>query len=125
MFLSRPSRRWIARVAALLVVACHTVSVAQAAAAGAPQPGSETASLPCHALHAGGAGNDVSPTNCDRAASSSAKTGSFDSHAMDMPVATVHVDRLAAVMDLRSPPELRPARVEPPPLTILNCCLRN
>jgi hypothetical protein len=123
MFLSRPSRRLIAQIAAVLLVACHAAAIARASAADAPHASAGTATVPCH--DSGQDGPGTGSAQCDTALSSASKTSTLDYRAVDSPAITVHVDRFPGGADLSLPAERRLPRIEPPPLILLHCCLRN
>jgi hypothetical protein len=123
MFLSRSSRRLIAQIAVVLLVACHAVAIARASVANAPHSSTGAATAPCH--DGGQDDPGAGLAQCDTALSLASKTSSLDYRAVDSPALTVYVDRLSAASDLSPPAERRLPRIEPPPLTILYCCLRN
>jgi hypothetical protein len=128
MFLSRRSRRMLAGIAAVMLLACQSMAVAQASTAGASQSGG-VAPGSCHDSgqdsRSGGASDNPCGAPCQHAFSAPAKAGTFDSGTADLPVMTVRVDRLATTTDIAPPVESWPARAESPPLSILHCCLRN
>jgi hypothetical protein len=123
MSLSRPWRRLIARIAAVLLVACHAVAIARASAADAPYSSTGAATAPCH--DGGRDDPGAGSAQCDTALSSTAKTSTLDNRAFDSPAITVYVDRFSAAADLSPPAERRLPRSEFPPLVLLHCCLRN
>ena len=127
MALNRPAKRYVACIASVLLLWCQGAAAAQVCVP-ATEPAGESALIePCHdAAHSSGdAQGQVQSHGCS-AQYASAGTAKIDApQVMDLPAleveqhwhpVPVHDDWLAAAP---------PARVEPPPLTILHCRLRN
>ena len=123
MFLSRHSRRLVAQIAAVLLVACHAVAIARASAADVPHSNAGAATVPCHDSGQDDLGSGSA--QCDTALSSASKTSALDYRAVDSPAITVYVDRFWAAADPSSRAARQLPRIEPPPLILLHCCLRN
>jgi hypothetical protein len=127
---SRSTRRFVAGAAAVLFLACHGTAIVYAHSNGAPGSSAGVAQGSCH-----GAGRDadkntdnsVYQAQCQfqHTSSSSPASGANIFAAADLPAITARVDRIVAVADSVLLPEPPLLRVEPPPLTILHCCLRN
>jgi hypothetical protein len=120
---SRSTRRFVACVAAMLFLACQ--SMAGASAPSSPAPLGADAVPPCHAAgeDAGEKAGDSSAQCQFQNASSTPSTVVYST--IDLPAITVAFDRSAAVVDSAPLDTPRLARIEPPPLRILHCCLRN
>lgn len=119
---SRSVRRYVAGVAAVLFLGCQGMVVVYAhsgLSAGAAQ-GS------CHATDQDADKNTgVYQAQCQYQHTSSSVSGAHIFAAADMPAITARIDRVVAVADSVLPAESPLLRVEPPPLAILHCCLRN
>jgi len=128
MILSRSLRRLVAMLAAALFLACQGMAVVYAHSNGVPGSSAGAMQGSCH-----GAGQDADQ-NTDNSAyqaqcqfqhTSSSASGANVFAAADLPAITAHSDRIVVVADLVPLPEPPLLRVEPPPLAILHCCLRN
>lgn len=127
---SRSARRFVASAAAVLFLACHGTAVVYAHASGAPGASAGVAQGSCH--DAGrdadkNTDNSAYPAQCQyqHTSSSSPASGANIFAATDLPAITARSDRIVAVADSMLLPEPHLLRVEPPPLAILHCCLRN
>lgn len=121
-----PLRRFVACTTAALFLGCQGMAIAGVQAPAPVQAGTEAPMAPCH--DAGGetgkkAGNDC-PAACQFQNTSSTPSKLVYS-TIDLPAVVVAFDRFVPVTD--STPPIVPwlARIEPPPLRILHCCLRN
>jgi hypothetical protein len=126
MTLSKAARRAVVGITAVMTLLCQGTALAHGCAVSAAQPAAVMAHSPCH--DAGGSDSqdparDAHPCLSEAAASSPALP--------DIPLLTglpplvVHAAaiRIAeTTLPVFGPP---PLRGEPPPLTILHCCLRN
>jgi hypothetical protein len=125
MVLSRSLRRIVAFAAATLFLACQTTAFVYARSADVLQPGGISAQGPCHDSEQQSdqtSRDNVCQANCLSQLTSSG-AGVFA--ATDLPAITTRTDRIVAVAHLASPAEPPLLLVEPPPLAILHCCLRN
>lgn len=124
MHLTRSHRRLVANFAAVLLLACQSAALAHACCVPHLQPAA-TEQAPCHdaAQDAAGAGGETVEGRCQKASAS--PSGLTILAADQLPAITLHHDRVAAV----AAPAVRAGtpllRVEPPPIAILHCCLRN
>ena len=113
---------------AVLFLACQGMAVVYARSLNAAGSGAETAQESCHDIGRQGDSNTQKNTcqsNCDSQLTSSTPSSATIHAAADLPAITTHTNRIAAVADsapLAEPPLLL---VEPPPHSILHCCLRN
>ena len=123
MLFRRPFRRFVACVAAAMILACQGRAMAGASA---PAQADVTATAPCHdagsAVDKGTGG--ACPARCEFQNTSSAPAKLVYATA-DLPATTADFVRIAPVAPAAPPTGLPLARIEPPPLRILNCCLRN
>ena len=107
-----------------MFLACQGMAMAGTFAL--PQADATAPAAPCH--DAGGdAGNNTGgtcPAQCQfqNATSTPAK---LVYAAADLPAITIDFASVAAAPRVAPPPIEPLARIEPPPLRILNCCLRN
>ena len=126
MFLSRSLRRIVAGTAAVLFLACQGMAVARASSLSLPQPGAGAAQESCHdaGKEAGKNAEGTCQTQCQFQNTSSTPSA-FVYSTTDLPAITVVFDRSVAVVNSAPPVASRLARIEPPPLRILHCCLRN
>ena len=125
-WLSRSARRFVAGAAAVLFLAFQGANIVYAHSNGAP--GSDAAQGSCHdsGQQTGKAANtNACQANCQSQLTSSGSSGFGLLAAADLAAITTHVDRIVAVADSAIPVESLLLQVEPPPLTILHCCLRN
>lgn len=125
---SKSARRFVANAAALLFLACHGTAVVYAHSSGTPGSSAGAAQGSCHSASWDAdmnTDNTVYQAQCQyQHASSSASSASIFA-AADLPTITARIDRIVAVADSVLLPEPPLLWVEPPPLTILHCCLRN
>jgi hypothetical protein len=114
----------VALSAAVLFMACQGTAAVYASSIGIA--GSGAAQGSCHdpGQPAGKiANNNACQANCQSQLTSS---GASVFAATDLPAITTRIDRsIIAVADSVLLPEPPLLRVEPPPLAILHCCLRN
>ena len=127
MQLSKRTTRFVAVLAAAIVLLCQTAAAAQACTLAPAVAGEIALGGPCHdaVLQPGDAPGHAQQQNCPAQYAS----GGFAK--LDIPQAADLLGLvvqpgwlLAPVRDGLSSIAL-PARAEPPPLTILHCCLRN
>jgi hypothetical protein len=127
MLLSRRTTRFVAVLAGAFVLLCQTAAAAQACAQ-APAVAGEIASAgPCHDAvpQPGDPAGHAFQQNCP-AQHASAGFAKLDiPQAADLPGLEVQPGWLHAPVRDRLISIALPARAEPPPLTILHCCLRN
>ena len=124
MRLSRPAKRCLATLAAVVMVLCQTISLAHACAAGVSQAGDAVAML-CH--DSGGeaeSGKSGTAGHSCQYVSATADSKQYVMAATDLPVIVIRFD---AGTPQQLPNYMVPAllRIEPPPHSILHCCLRN
>jgi hypothetical protein len=126
MFLSRLMRRFVAVAAAALFLACQAMAVASAPSPAFAQSGADAAQLPCHdgGGEAGKSAGEGCPAQCQIQNASSTLSKIVYS-TTDLPAITVAFDHFVAVASIAPPVVSWLARIEPPPLRILHCCLRN
>jgi len=122
----RPLNRFAAGIVAILFVACQGMAIASINSPGSPMAGAGAQQAPCHetGVETGTGAGKACPSQCEyqNTASTPAKTV----YAIgDLPAITADFNRVAAVPRAAPPAYLLLARIEPPPLRILNCCLRN
>ena len=120
MALSKSLRRFVAGTAAALFLACQGMAAAVAPSGAAATP------TPCH--DAGGDtgknAGDGCPASCQFQNASS--TPSKVVYAtIDLPAIVAAFDRFVPVVNSAPPVVSWLAQIEPPPLRILHCCLRN
>ena len=126
MVLSKSLRSFVACTAAVLFLACQGMAVASAPSSAFAQSGADAAQGPCHDVggDAGKNAGDGCPAQCQYQNASSTPSKIVYS-TIDLPAIVVTFDRFAAVVNSAPPVVSWLARIEPPPLTILHCCLRN
>jgi hypothetical protein len=122
MFLPRARKRVIAAFAGIALLVCQTGAFAQACLAMTPAPEAMTTQAPCHGEggQAGSSAPASSETGC-HPASPAVPDAPVLAAMDDAPVLVVRVAEIA-VPALAFESLLR---VEPPPHSILHCCLRN
>lgn len=131
MILSRSRRRFVAILAAALFLACQGMAVVYAHSNGAPGSSAGATQVSCHDAGRNAdksSDNSVYQAQCHfqhHTSSSSSASSANIFAAADLPAITARVDRIVAVADSVLLPEPPLLRVEPPPLAILHCCLRN
>ena len=126
MRVSKAFRRFVACTAAVLFLACHSAGIVYAATSSVAQPGAAQES--CH--HPGqqtgvDAGQDIHHTSCQYQNASSALSGAGVFAATGLPAITIRMAPVAAIAGSNLPAASPLLRIEPPPLAILHCCLRN
>ena len=124
--LSKSARRFVASAAAVLFLACQGAGVVYAHSTGAP--GSDAAQGSCHdpGEQTGKSANiNDCQANCQSPLTSSGSSGLGVLAAADWAVITPRIDRSVTVAGSATSVESLLLQVEPPPLTILHCCLRN
>jgi hypothetical protein len=127
MMLSRSLRRFVASLAAALFLACQGTVIVYAHSTGAP--GSGAAQGSCH--DPGGqqtgntANNNDCQANCQSQLTSSGSSGVGVLAAADLAAIPTRIDRTVTVADSAPAVQSPLLQIEPPPLTILYCCLRN
>ena len=128
MTLSKAARRIVAGITAVVVLLCQSTALAQACAGSSAQPAAAMAQPPCHdegGNDARGPAHDAHPSQCLSQATSSSPA------LPDIPLlaglpALVMISTALRIGETGLPvSEPPPLRGEPPPLTILHCCLRN
>ena len=95
---------------------------------GAPRSGAAAAQGSCHAVGQDAdkdTDNNVYQAQCQYQHAPSSASGAQVFAVADLPAITARTDRIVAVADSELLPEPPLLRVEPPPLVILHCCLRN
>jgi len=127
MTLSKAARRILASIVAVMVLLCQSTALVHACA-GAAQPAAAVAHPPCHdsgGNDAQGPAHDGHQTPCLSQATSSSPALPDIPLLAGLPALVVHAATPgigAYGLPVAEPP---PLRGEPPPLTILHCCLRN
>ena len=126
MRLSKTLRRLVACAGAVLFLGCHSVGIVYATASSVAQPGAAQES--CH--HPGqqtdaAAGQDIQHTSCQYQNASSSPSGAGVFAATGLPAITVRMAPVTANDGSKFPAASPLLRIEPPPLAILHCCLRN
>lgn len=121
-------RRFVAGVAAVLFLGCQGMAVVYAHSTGASGSSAGTARGSCHAADQDTdkkTDSGVHQAQCQYQHTSSSPSGAYIFAAADLPAITVRIDRVVAAADSVPTAESPLLRVEPPPLAILHCCLRN
>jgi hypothetical protein len=126
MFLTKSLRRFVACTAAVLFLACQGMAVARASLPAVPQPGAGMAQESCHEAggEAGKGAGDSCHAQCQFQNASSTPSKVVYS-TIDLPAIVVTFDRSVAIVNSAPPVVSWLARIEPPPHSILHCCLRN
>jgi hypothetical protein len=125
---SKSARRFVAGAAAVLFLACQGLAVVYAHSSGAPGSSAGAAHGSCHAAGQDAdknTDNSVYQAQCQFQHTSSSASGANIFAAADLPAITARIDRIVAVANSVRLAESPLLRVEPPPLAILHCCLRN
>ena len=122
---SRSFRRLVAAAAAAFFLACQGMAVAAPSSA-FTQTNGGAAQESCHDAggESGKSAGDGCPAQCQIQNASSTLSKIVYS-TTDLPAITVAFDRFVAVASIAPPAASRLARIEPPPHSILHCCLRN
>jgi hypothetical protein len=111
---------------AVLLLACQSVALAQVRGLGASATDTPVAFESCHGAgsHDGNSSGDHKG-RCQSQHASSAPFAASLPAATSLPAMTIRIDPFAGEVHATPPAESRLARIEPPPLSILHCCLRN
>src|SRR5688572_8842752 len=124
MLMSRLNKRIVAAVAGIAFLLCQSMAIARACVT-MPTPAQTTAAeQPCH----GGGGQADSnsqsggQSTCNFASSAAPELPVFSTAGLPVVIARAYTAAEAVSASLFDPPLLR---VEPPPHSILHCCLRN
>ena len=122
---SRSVRRFVAGAAAVFFLACQGTAIVYAHSSGAPESGAAQGSCHDPAPQTGDTTyKNTCQANCQSQLTSSSPFVANISTAADLPAIAARIDRIVVVVD--SPRPADPLLwVEPPPLAILHCCLRN
>jgi hypothetical protein len=124
MHISRARRRWLAVVVALLLIACQGVGAAGARLAAALQ--ADIAVAPCHSPTGKADSHDALEVYCRCDPASSTAHGFTVPSAADLPVMLVASAWRQVGAGPSEPRALSASEyIEPPPLPILHCRLRN
>ena len=110
----------------MLFLACQGTAVVYARAVDSQPSGAAQGS--CHdpgQQDSKTTGNSDCQANCQSQHNSSSQSFTNIYAVTDLPAITVRIDRIVAVADSALSAEPPLLRVEPPPLAILHCCLRN
>jgi hypothetical protein len=126
MFVSKLTRNWIAGIAAVMLLACQSVALAHQRVLNPPAPAGEPVLHSCHdAGTSGDGGEGTYEARCQSKHAFFTPSGANVPALDSLPPIIVRVDRVAAANATVLPAESRPVHIEPPPLRILHCCLRN
>ena len=122
MFLTRARRQAVAAIAGVALLLCQGMALAQACLTKLPAMDMSAASAPCH----GGGDQQPSPSTsmpeCQTASAAVPDVPIFP--ITDLPALTVRYGEIQASVPAAAL-EFPLLRVEPPPHSILHCCLRN
>ena len=126
MSLSRSLRRLVACTAAALFLACQGMGVARASLPAVPPSSAGAVQEACHdaGREAGNQTEGSCHAQCQFQNASSTPSKVIYA-ATDLPAISVAFDRSVTVVHSAPPVVLPLAWIEPPPLYILHCCLRN
>jgi hypothetical protein len=127
MTLSRPAKRFVAGIASAFLLLCQT-AMAMETCGLAPAVAAETASSGhCHgnASQSGNESGHAQEQNCPTGYPSAGFAKLDIPQAADFPALDVEPGWLRAPVRHDLNPVAPPARADPPPLTIVHCCLRN
>jgi len=122
-----PAKRLLAGIASAFLLVCQTAVAAHACALSTAVAGESTLNERCHDAvpQPGNAAGHAQQHNCP-AEYASASLAKLDiPQAADLPGLEVQPGWLRAPVRDGLNSIALPARAEPPPLTILHCCLRN
>jgi len=125
---SKIARRIVAGSAAVFFLACHGMAVVYAHSNGAPGSSAGATQGSCHSAGRDAdqnTDNSAYQAQCQFQHTSSSTSGANVFATADLPAITVRIDRIVTVADSVRPIASHLLRVEPPPLAILHCCLRN
>jgi hypothetical protein len=123
---STSAKRLVAGAAAVLFLACQGTAVVYARAVDSQQSGAAQGS--CHEPGQQDnktTGNSDCQANCQSQHNSSSQSFANVHAVTDLPAITTRIDHIVAVANLAPPVQSPLLQIEPPPLTILHCCLRN
>lgn len=124
MLMSRLSKRVVAAVAGIALLLCQSVAMARACVAMPTPTQAAAAEQPCHG-DAGQADSNSQfggQSRCSFASSAAPDLPVFSTASLPVVIARAYTVADAISGSLFDPPLLR---VEPPPHSILHCCLRN
>ena len=127
MLLSKTSRRLVARIAAVLFLACQGTMIAYARSVDAAGSSAGAVQGSCH--DPGQQTGDTTykntcQANCQSQVTSSSPSSANVFAAADLPAIAARIERIVVVAD-SAPPADPLLWVKSPPLAILHCCLRN
>ena len=122
MFLTRDRRQTIAAIAGVALLLCQGMALAQACVMGSPAMDLGAASSPCHGEGDQQPSSSKGMPECQTASAAVADVPVFP--ISDFPALTVRAGQALAAVPVGALafPLLR---VEPPPHSLLHCCLRN
>jgi len=124
MFLSRLTRIRVVVISATMLLGCQSLAVAQGRASSAGATHEAPAAHSCH--DPGGSGsNGDNEADCPSKNAFSAPSGTELPAVTALPAITFKAGILDRVIDAAEPAESPLVHIEPPPLSILHCCLRN
>ena len=127
MRFSRSTKQLLVGVAASFLLLCQSAMAAQACE---PMPATATeraASEPCHegVSHSGDTSGHAQQTVCPSEYASASFAKIDVPPVADFPASSVASEWVWAAIPASLNPAAPPARLEPPPHSILHCCLRN
>lgn len=126
--LSTSAKRFVAAGAAVLFLACQGMTVARGSSMALPQSSAAAMQHSCHDAGWNAGENKDDTGNQGRCQSQNASSNLSKANifaATDLPAITIRFDRTMTAAE--SAPQAMPplARIEPPPHSLLHCCLRN
>jgi len=124
MFLSRLTRIRVAGFAAVMLLACQSLALAQGPVLNAALTGTAPAPHSCHDPGGDGSGGQ-SEGDCPSTHAFTAPSQAQIPGATALPAITVRTGLLDREIGAAPPVESQLVLIEPPPLSILHCCLRN
>ena len=128
MTLSKAARRTLAGITAVVVLLCQSTALAHASAGSAVQPAAAMAHVPCHDAggnESQGPAPDACQAQCLTQATSSSPALPDIPPLAGLPALVIRTAATGIVQTGLPVSEPPPLRGDPPPLTILHCCLRN
>lgn len=126
MFVSKLTRNWIAGIAAVMLLGCQSVALGHGRAFNPPAATNEPGMHPCHDIESSGnSGSGAHEARCLSKHAFFTPSGANIPVLDSLPPFGVRIDRIATESATTLPVESRPVYIEPPPLRILHCCLRN
>lgn len=123
MILSRSLRRLVASLVAVAFMGCQGVALAHARSLDTAGSGASKATGSCHDTGRK-SGHGANGNACQSLNTSSSPAGATVYAVTDLPGITTRVELFARVASPVQPDEPL-LDIEPPPLAILHCCLRN